>query len=85
MYDVTIRGGTIVDGTGAAPFVGDIAIDSDRIVAVGAIQGAAEREIGAEGLLVTPGWVGALPGRLIRGGREARSWTHDLRHAHAFA
>jgi N-acyl-D-amino-acid deacylase len=57
MYDVIIRDGTIVDGTGAAPFVGDIAIDGDRIVAVGAVEGAARREIDAKGLLVTPGWV----------------------------
>ena len=35
MRDLIIRGGTIVDGTGEAPFVGDVAIDGDRIVAVG--------------------------------------------------
>jgi len=55
--DLIIRNGTIVDGTGAAPFKGDIAIDGDRIVAVGKIEGPARREIDAEGMIVTPGWV----------------------------
>jgi N-acyl-D-aspartate/D-glutamate deacylase len=55
--DLIIRNGTIVDGTGAAPFKGDIAIDGDRIVAVGEIGDTARREIDAEGMLVTPGWV----------------------------
>jgi N-acyl-D-amino-acid deacylase len=55
--DLIIRNGTIVDGTGAAPFVGDIAIDGDRIVAVGKVTGAARREIDATGMIVTPGWV----------------------------
>ena len=40
MRDLIIRGGTIVDGTGEAPFVGDVAIDGDRIVAVGKDLGA---------------------------------------------
>src|SRR3546814_3173952 len=35
MYDLVIRGGTVVDGSGGAPFVADVAIDGDRIVAVG--------------------------------------------------
>ena len=57
MRDLIIRNGTIVDGTGAAPFRGDIAIDGDRIVAVGEAPGPARREIDAEGMIVTPGWV----------------------------
>ncbi|MEZ4321005.1 MAG: amidohydrolase family protein [Myxococcota bacterium] len=57
MHDLVIRGGTIVDGTGAPRFVGDIAIDGDRIVAVGTVAGRGHREIDAKGLLVTPGWV----------------------------
>jgi N-acyl-D-aspartate/D-glutamate deacylase len=57
MHDLIIRGGTIVDGTGAAPFQGDIAIDGDRISAVGVVSGQARREIDATGLIVTPGWV----------------------------
>src|SRR3569833_3216397 len=57
MHDLIIRGGTIVDGTGAAPFQGDIAIDGDRISAVGQVTGQARREIDATGKIVTPGWV----------------------------
>ncbi len=57
MHDLIIRGGTIVDGTGAAPFIGDIAIDGDRITAVGKVEGPARREIDATGQIVTPGWV----------------------------
>jgi N-acyl-D-amino-acid deacylase len=57
VHDLIIRGGTIVDGTGAAPFIGDIAIDGDRITAVGKVEGPARREIDATGQIVTPGWV----------------------------
>jgi N-acyl-D-amino-acid deacylase len=57
MRDLIIRGGTIVDGTGGAPFVGDVAIDGDRIVEVGKVEGKGRREIDATGLTVTPGWV----------------------------
>jgi N-acyl-D-amino-acid deacylase len=57
MQDIVIRGGTIIDGTGKAPFAGDVAIANDRIVGVGRKQGLARREIDAGGLLVTPGWV----------------------------
>jgi N-acyl-D-aspartate/D-glutamate deacylase len=58
MYDLIIRGGTIVDGTGGAPFTGDVAVNGDRIVEVAArVDGPAKREIDAAGLTVTPGWV----------------------------
>jgi N-acyl-D-aspartate/D-glutamate deacylase len=57
MLDLIIRGGTLVDGTGAAPVVGDIGVQGDRIVAVGKVEGKARREIDATGLLITPGWV----------------------------
>src|SRR5712691_5981428 len=57
MHDIVIRGGTIIDGTGAAPFTGDAAIAGGRIVGVGGRQGPGRREIDATGLLVTPGWV----------------------------
>ena len=56
-YDLVIRGGTIVDGTGAAPYVGDVAICGQRIVAVGEAPGEGVREIDAAGMLVTPGFV----------------------------
>ena len=57
MHDIVIRGGTIVDGTGKPAFTGDVAIADGRIAAVGGKQGPARREIDADGLLVTPGWV----------------------------
>ena len=57
MYDLVIRNGTIVDGTGEARFVGDVAIVGDRIAAVGTVDGPGTREIDATGLLVTPGFV----------------------------
>jgi N-acyl-D-amino-acid deacylase len=57
MYDLIIRNGTIADGSGRPTWVGDVAIEGNRIVAVGEVDGAAHREIDAEGKLVTPGWV----------------------------
>jgi N-acyl-D-amino-acid deacylase len=59
MHDIVIRGGTIIDGTGKAPFAGDLAIEGERIVGVGGRPGPARREIDATGLMVTPGWVDA--------------------------
>ncbi len=55
--DLVIRGGTIVDGTGAPPFEGDVAIEGGRIAAVGKVDGAGREEIDARGLLVTPGFI----------------------------
>ena len=56
-YDLMIRGGTLIDGTGAAPHAGDVAIQGGRIVALGAVDGPAKRTIEAEGRAVTPGFV----------------------------
>ncbi|QNO25851.1 D-aminoacylase [Sphingopyxis sp. OPL5] len=57
MHDLVIRGGTVVDGTGGDAFVADIAIDGDRIVAVGENLGKGREEIDAAGKVVTPGFV----------------------------
>src|SRR5439155_13626722 len=57
MHDIVIRGGTIVDGTGRSAFAGDVAIDGERLAAVGGKAGPGRRVIDAAGLLVTPGWV----------------------------
>jgi N-acyl-D-aspartate/D-glutamate deacylase len=57
MHDLVIRGATIVDGTGAKPRTGDVAIDEGRVTAVGGSAGAATREIDADGQIVTPGFV----------------------------
>ena len=46
-YDLVIRGGTIVDGNGTAPFAGDVAIKGDRIAAIGRGQFARRAEIDA--------------------------------------
>jgi N-acyl-D-amino-acid deacylase len=55
--DLVIRGGTIVDGSGGDPFVGDVAVSGGRISAIGAIDARGFEEIDATGLLVTPGFV----------------------------
>src|SRR5262245_43186727 len=57
MHDLVIRGGTIVDGSGAEAREGDVAIDGDRISTVGKVSGPARKEVDARGHLVTPGWV----------------------------
>ena len=57
MHDLVIRGGTVVDGTGAAPFVADIAIDGETITKVGTVAEQGREEIDASGRLVTPGFV----------------------------
>ena len=60
-YDVLISGGTVYDGSGAAPFVGDVAINGDRVVAVGDLSAAtAESVVDATGLAVSPGFVNML-------------------------
>jgi N-acyl-D-amino-acid deacylase len=57
-YDLIVRNGTIVDGLGGEPYLGDVAVRDGVIKAVGAINGdTAAREIDATGLLVTPGFV----------------------------
>lgn len=57
MTDIVIRNGTIIDGTGAAPFEADIAIESGRIAAIGKITSRGKEEIDAKGQIVTPGFV----------------------------
>jgi len=60
-FDVLIDNGLIVDGSGGAPYVGDVAIRDDRIVAVSAeITGSASRVIDARGLAVAPGFINML-------------------------
>ena len=57
--DVLIRGGTIYDGRGGAPFAGDVAIAGDRIAGVGESWRGRD-EIDARGLAVAPGFVNML-------------------------
>lgn len=56
-YDLIIRGGKIVDGTGEAERYGDIAVHQGKIAEVGSIKARAHQEINADGALVTPGFV----------------------------
>jgi N-acyl-D-amino-acid deacylase len=57
MHDLLIRGGTLVDGTGAPARTADVVVDDGRISEVGRTGSVASRVIDADGLLVTPGWV----------------------------
>jgi N-acyl-D-amino-acid deacylase len=60
-YDLILRGGTIYDGSGGKPLVGDVAIDGDRIAAVGSLGNSKGRtEVDAKGLAVSPGFVNML-------------------------
>ena len=57
MYDLVIRNANIVDGTGKAAFAGDLAINNGKIAAVGDVTAKGNKEIDAQGKLLTPGWV----------------------------
>jgi N-acyl-D-aspartate/D-glutamate deacylase len=57
VHDLVIRNGLLVDGSGAPGRPADVAVDGDRIAAVGAVEGRGRREIDADGLVVTPGFV----------------------------
>ena len=56
-FDLIVRNGTVIDGTGTGPTQADVAIKDGLIAAVGTIDGGADREIDAAGKLVTPGFV----------------------------
>ena len=57
-YDIVIRGGHIVDGTGNPWFAGDVAIAGGRIVGVGRLRNAnARRVVDASGMIVAPGFI----------------------------
>jgi N-acyl-D-amino-acid deacylase len=80
-YDLVIRGGTIVDGSGSPPFVGDVAVRGEWIVATGTVAGRGREEIQAAGLLVTPGFVDIhthYDGQLIWSDRVAPSSDHGV-------
>jgi N-acyl-D-amino-acid deacylase len=56
-HDIIIRGGTVVDGSGAEPFEADVAIAGGRIVEIGAVLGKGAEEIDAKGCVVSPGFI----------------------------
>ena len=57
MFDVLIKNGRVIDGSGSPAFEADVAIAGDKIAAVGKIEGVAKRTIDANGLAVTPGFI----------------------------
>ena len=57
MFDLIIRNGTVIDGTGQSRFVADVAIKDGKVAEIGEVSGEAKQEIDATGKLVTPGWV----------------------------
>ena len=57
--DLVVRGGTVVDGSGAPGVQADVAVVGDRIVAVGDVDSRGRKEIDAEGLVVAPGFIDA--------------------------
>ncbi|HSH92770.1 MAG TPA: hypothetical protein VK968_01345, partial [Roseimicrobium sp.] len=56
-FDIVIRGGRVVDGTGKAAFTADVGVKDGRIVAIGEIKGEARRELDARGMVVAPGFI----------------------------
>ncbi len=54
-YDLIVKNGMIIDGSGIPGFRGDVAISGGRIVGIGQVSGEARRILGADGLVVAPG------------------------------
>ncbi|MEE8362717.1 MAG: amidohydrolase family protein, partial [Dehalococcoidia bacterium] len=57
MYDILIKNGRVVDGTGAPAYAADVAVAGDMIVATGQLEGEAARTIDAAGRVVSPGFI----------------------------
>ena len=80
-YQLIIRGGTVVDGSGGKAMSADVAICDGLIVEVGRIPGTAEEEIDASGLIVTPGFVDVhthYDGQITWENRMAPSSNHGV-------
>ena len=56
-YDIVIRGGTVIDGSGGEPFLADVAVKDGVIAVVGTVEGQGAEDIDATGYIVTPGFV----------------------------
>ena len=56
-YDLLIKNGRIIDGSGRPAYRGDVAVKDGKIVAVGKLPGTAEQTIDADGLVVAPGFI----------------------------
>ncbi|MDX1667712.1 MAG: D-aminoacylase, partial [Saprospiraceae bacterium] len=59
-YDIVIKGGTIYDGSGKVPYIGDLAVKNDTIAAIGEFDGSAGLTIDADGKAVAPGFINML-------------------------
>ena len=57
LYDLVIRNGQVIDGSGSPAFSADVAVKDGKIILVGTVTGSAAQEIDAGGKLVTPGFV----------------------------
>jgi N-acyl-D-amino-acid deacylase len=78
-YDLILRGGTIYDGSGRRPIVGDVALRGDRIVAVGNLAAAkARRDVDVRGLAVAPGFINMLSWATVSLLHDGRSQS-DIR------
>lgn len=60
MHDLLIRNGTIYDGRGGAPYVGDVAVSGDTLTEIGQVDGRARQVIDAAGLAITPGFINLM-------------------------
>jgi N-acyl-D-amino-acid deacylase len=56
-YELLIKNGTIIDGTGAPWIKADLAVEDEHIAKIGDIKEGAERVLDAKGLVVSPGWI----------------------------
>src|SRR5690242_12559311 len=73
MFDLVIRGGQVIDGSGDPATTADVAVSDDRVVEVGRVSGRGVREVDADGALVIPGFVD------IHGHYDAQvSWDSTL-------
>jgi N-acyl-D-aspartate/D-glutamate deacylase len=80
-FDLVVRGGLIVDGSGGEPYLGDVAIKDGKIAAVGAVEGSGVEEIAAAGRAVTPGFVDIhthYDGQAIWSDRLSPSSSHGV-------
>ena len=59
-YDLVIRNATIIDGTNTSRYQGDVAINNDKIIALGSVPGVGKRELDAKGMVVCPGFINML-------------------------
>ena len=58
-YDLIIKDAYIVDGSGKAPYKGSVGVKGDKVTALGAVKGDAEKVVEAKGLYASPGWIDA--------------------------